>query len=403
MALPATIGDSDVRWPDYCISYIGPFVNGTDLYACLVDKTNNQIEVWRSTDGGDTWSEQDSANKPSCSAVDGRRTCYAVQSGAAFFVAYPSNSADATNIKPFSMSTNVWGTAITAGPVIQATAAPNGTFPLLYAIRSDKSHVIFYNGATQSVMGTAYTRIKIHYYNGAWNGPFDVVGSANSPLANTLPGTQIDYSARTAVLGASDRVHLFWTASTSGSLFQRSLLSGNTFASFQPVVDEAQLLVGQLNKYTCGTPTSYVQGSDTNLVIPFQVTTGPFSIGLAINRAASADQPSWGPQSISDSGHGPNSASGNMSAVLDDTTVYAFWGSNNIIYFDDDGGFGVFGTDEAWKSSIGPSGISLSRYFSSADYIGVLYNDSGTVKFDRFRIRYTSMMPNSGIIQPLVE
>lgn len=397
MPLPATVGDADAKWPNHKNSFVGPFINGTDIYACLVDTTNNQIEMWKSTDEGETWTEQDTANKPSCSATAALKTCYCAVSGDTIHVAFPSNSANAVNIKPFNMTNDTWATSITGGPVIQTNDSLVILLtPLILASRADGSFVIFYAGATQSIMGTAYERIKIHYYNGAWNGPYDVIGSANSPLSNTLPGTETNYQVGTIVKGADERVHLFFTNNSTGSVYHRALLSGNTFATGQQLFVNCDRLTG----YSIGMPVSYTSGSATHVVVPYDRLTSP---RMVVVRGDSADQPIWTSGVVADvTAHGTAAISGSVAVLTSKgVEVYIAWyaRSDDTFWLDNDQGDTIWGVDTIYSNPIRLAGYSMN-YLPLYDRIGILYNLEGTVKYDYIAIT-PILSPLSGILQPL--
>src|SRR5262245_30889999 len=72
MALPFSFS-SELKWPDHLNARLGPFESGGNLYAVLCDKTANTLEVWKSTDGGNSWAEQDAANHKSAYNAPGHR------------------------------------------------------------------------------------------------------------------------------------------------------------------------------------------------------------------------------------------------------------------------------------------------------------------------------------------
>ena len=61
--MPATIA-AGLSWSAWRNTSHGPWKIGGNHYALLVDATSNHAEMWKSTDGGNTWAEQDSANHP---------------------------------------------------------------------------------------------------------------------------------------------------------------------------------------------------------------------------------------------------------------------------------------------------------------------------------------------------
>jgi hypothetical protein len=375
MALPATIS-AGLSWPDHKNSRVGPFEAGSALYAVLVDKTNNHIECWKSTDGGDTWAEQDAANHPSSSTTANYKSVTVHQSGTALVCFIPKGSTS-IEIREFSTSSDTWGSAIT-GPTITLGAAthtnPAATPPrVLGAKRSDGSYVVVYNGATQSVMGTAYDRAKVHIRSsgGTWSGPFDLAGSPNSPIDNTLPGTQVYYHPLAVVPDASDRAHIIYKEATSGALKSRTLLSGGTFTTAQTIDG------GAYTDTSAGGGPALV---GTEIVYPYLQN----STTLGVGRATAADTPSWSTQAVSATTTSNPKLSGvNTGAVAGDgSTAHAFWPdfSTSDIWRDSDGGSGTWGTDTEWKDAVTCNAICVGAIGVG---IGVLYDDGGTVKYDR--------------------
>src|SRR3972149_5537157 len=77
------------------------------LYAVLRYSTNSDLEIWRSTDGGDTWSEQDSSNKPL--TVSYNDIAIAIDSSDVIHIIYHT-VADTVAYATFNTSSNVWVT-----------------------------------------------------------------------------------------------------------------------------------------------------------------------------------------------------------------------------------------------------------------------------------------------------
>jgi hypothetical protein len=382
MPFPNNVGNSDVKWSALINVKHGPFVVGSALYVVFPDKTNNKIEVWKSTDGGETWTEQDSAGEPSMTANVIGKTIYGctLVSGI-FYIGYSDSGLGNAAIKQFDTSTDLWGTRLDMGATGAATGVTAGPLQLYIITRSDGTHVGLHNGATETVMGTAYRRIKARYYNGTtWNGPYDVIGSANSPIANTLPGTQTHYDVRSIVLGASDRVHLFFTYS-GGGLSQRTFLSGNTFAN-QQIANGGSSTIGV---YAVGIPLTH---GSTTLLVPFYRTA---TSDLSLIEAASADVPTWTLEQISATTvSNPEFTAANPGALaINGTTIHAFWPDDTTqdIYQDNDQGTNTWQTDVEWKDAVTCNGINIETFtYSGTTYVGVLYDDGGTVKFDRYQL-----------------
>lgn len=361
MALPFSFS-SELKWSDHLNNRLGPFENGTDIYAVLIDKTANTVEVWRSTDSGSSWSEQDSANHRGTSTTATQKVVHAEKLGTTISIVYrgPSNYWHVT----FSMSSNTWGTATEAiGYAGQVNVA--GPLAMGMAVRSDGSVVTFANSAPESIMGTSYRRVTHRNFSGGtWGSNVDVGGT----------GVAAHYDMRAIVLGSSDRVHLFWTDETNLDLKHRSLTSANVLGTIQTV--HANTL-GNL-AYPVGLPV--LNGSE--VVIPFlEVGT----VDMYAARATSADTPTWSTSQLITATNAESLNSNCGALAVDSSTVYAVYpnDADQDIYVTNDGGTGTWGTEVEWKDAITCQGISITKITSA---IGVLYDDGGTVKYDAYSL-----------------
>lgn len=362
MTLPATIS-ATLSWPAYR-GEVGPFEIGGNLYAVLHVLSSSTVQVWKSTDGGNTWGEQDAAHHPTYSST----SFFATTSGTTIYIAYIATGM-VIRVIPFDTSTDLWGTATSDGPVANLMFTGSHR-PVPMARRSDGSYVVLYHGSTESVMGSSYTRVKYaRYSGGSWTSNVDVAGT----------GGQVNYDVRTVVLGSSDRVHLIWSDATNSDLKHRSLTSGNTLNGIQDI--DTSVTIGA---HSVGLPLAYVDGANTKMVIPYVDSTSE----LRAARTTSADSPTWSiTEAISaTSTSNPEHANANCGAVAaDGTTIYAFWPDDTTqdMYYDQDAGSGSWGTDTEWKDAITCNGISIGKVTGG---IGVLYDDGGTVKYDIFPI-----------------
>lgn len=368
MALPFSFS-SELKWSSHRALMHGPFENGTNLYAVLIDDTADTLEVWKSTDSGDSWSEQDSGNHKT--VVASQACCHTVQSGTTLYIAYLIAS-DVVNIVPFSMATDTYGTVITGGPTAAVAGTASALSPPILSRRSDGDYVVLHNGPTQSIMGTGYRRVLYSRHEGStWTLDTDVAGI----------DVQIHYDTRAAILGSSDRVHFFWTDATNSDLKHRSLTSANSLNTIQDV--DTSVTIGN---YTAGIPT--LNGSE--VVLPYKHSTGDLNVA----RATSADDPSWSTQTVTPAD--PESTDANPgAAAVDGSVVYVFWpdAATDDIFRDSDGGTGTWGVDVEWKDAVTCQGINIAKITNA---IGVLYNDGGTVKYDVYTLTVPVIPPGLG-------
>ena len=312
MTLPATISTA-ARWPDEPATFPGPFVNGADLYVFLGDAAAAKLRAYRSTDGGHTWAEQDAANAPAALAAGPQFDADA--SGATVYLANVL-SASSLNVLRFDMATNLWLSAV-AGPTIALSVAfdpPSMSYGVFLCRVTNTTDflVLAYQGATQSVMGTAYNRVKLHQYNvttATWTGPFDVQGSANSPAANTLPGTQAAYVVQGVVRGSGSRCHVVygndftvqqrtWNAAATGTFGAVTVISGGT--------DQAWHARG------VGRPCAFALPTTTGLAVPYApYTTSTFKVARCTDSASASLAANWTQELVT-----------NLKARGSETTLY---------------------------------------------------------------------------------
>lgn len=347
MALPAII-NSGLSWSDHKNNRLGPFENTSTghIYVVLFDKINSHLEVWRSTDNGDTWSEQDSANHPSIPTSLTYRVADVVQVSTTLHIA-TLNTSNAIIVRTFSLSTNTWGTSTAAGPVIDQSSNVDShissTAALFLAVRSDGDYIVLHQGDAEAIMGTSYRRVVYSRHEGStWT----------SDVAVSATGVQTHYDARGILMGSSDRAHLIY-AQTSGTanLIQNSLTSTNTLIS-PNAPDSTTVSSGA---YGLGVPIM----NGTQLIVPYIDSTNEF----AIAKATSADTPVWSLQDISaTTTTNPETANSNPGAVVVvGSTVHAFWVDANLetLWKDNDAGTGTWGTDTRFYTNIGNGTFTL--------------------------------------------
>lgn len=328
MPLPATI--SNGIWPDHRNANIGPRESGGNLYAPFyVFSGTMQLGMFKSTDGGETWTEQDSANRPT-GVIS---TALAVgQITTTLYVLY-TPSAVTAQIRKFDCSTDTWvalesGMA-TSPPTLNANITGAGAQPGFLIVRGDGDYVVFHNGSTENVMGSAYRRIKYsRFQSGAW--------TINVRVDNGT-GDQFHWDARAAVLGSSSRSHFFYTKSSSSLGFHKALTSANALQAEGN--DDGTLLATPTAAYCFGNPVAYVDGADTKIVVPTDNKAWRFT---------SADLPTLTTVQVYAGVSQENVTSNPSAAVVDGTTAYTFYtdASTDDLWYDNDAGSGTWGTDK---------------------------------------------------------
>jgi hypothetical protein len=382
MALPATITTA-AEWSDFRNVPLGPYESGSNLYAVLVDKTSNRLRVYKSADGGQTWAEQDSGTTVSVTSSANTKSCWTQVIGSLLYVWY-FTSQSAIAHRAFDMSTDTWGAALwslTLATSMALLSHPSSRFPVLAARRSDGSSVVAVQGATETVMGTAYRRAKIYIVTsgGTASGPFDILGSANTPLADTLPGTQADQSLRAILLGTSDLVYIFFTdGQASPPIKMRVLGSSNTFVAAAISITGATAVAGG---YDVGLPCLWTPaGGVASIALPFAFSTGGWLYVAQAPTSGAEFAANWTSVQAS-SIQAVDSANCNQIVLSDGATKrWAWWQKTGgaDLYYVADGGAGVWGTETLWKSLSGTvvQGISATKI---TDGIGILYNNASGV------------------------
>lgn len=345
MILPVTI-QSGWSWPDHKIGRVGPFEASGSLYTVLVNKTTNKLGVFKSTNSGETWAEQNSAGAPSILATTNYKTCDAILSTSTVIsVVYPLVTTGTMTIKQFNTATDLWGTASAAGIDLDGLVGggldTSGKCPLYLVARSDGSYVVYYHGAVEVISMTNYRRpayARLSAIGGIWTS-----GVAVSPT-----GSATGYECLGAVLGSSDRTHFFYRLMTSSaSPSHRSLTSAN-------VLNTAANTGGTAVSSTAVYPATHLfrrdaGGGAIEIGIGYVFTAS--SSLLLLQRATSADSPTWSSvQSIVTTTGTASVESANSnpgSFATDGTEVFAFWinDASQFIYYDRDSGTSTWGTD----------------------------------------------------------
>jgi hypothetical protein len=163
---------------------MGPFYDSTsDDYYVILQQTAStwDIEMWRSTNDGDTYTEQDSSNRPTPGGAS--QTVYGVGATGAYvpgtrriYVFYWVQTASleyTLRCTYFSCSTNTW--AGTTYDSAQACHAYSNTFNkgIDVEYRSSTDIGVYYMGQDEKVMGAAFERMNYEVFNpstNAWAG-----------------------------------------------------------------------------------------------------------------------------------------------------------------------------------------------------------------------------------------
>lgn len=205
---------------DYYCGDIGPFIDGNDnLYvvaeAAPSGSATDRIGVFRSTDNGSTWSEIDSANRPTAIA-NGLQAFTAFLDGTVLHVGtMGGESGGMTNtfdIEYQTFNTSDAGSQPDTWQIKnEAVASPEveslNNQGLDMAVRSDGDVIIAHQIPDASIMGNTYDVAGYSRREG---------GSWTSNVA-LFSGEEQNQRAPNVALGTNDRIHFLFTSTNDGT------------------------------------------------------------------------------------------------------------------------------------------------------------------------------------------
>ena len=362
MSFPVTIGVT--HYHENRLGPYGPFKHGDNLYLLAVDKTNENIEVWKSTDSGATWALQDAVNAPEMVDVAARQSCGATIDGDTLWILFHPSLGFI--FIPFDLLNNVYGTASSAPVTNSIGNLLSHGAPLWPAGLRSSNELATKARGTEAIKGTTYYRVKAVV--------LDVVTDTLSLDTAISPiGTQINHDERGIVLGSSGRTHYFWSVRNADTFHQRTLKSDNSLGTVQEIAND----IPSGNVYATGWAARYDTGTGIEIAIPYVDTSG----NLKVLRAISADDPTWTMQTVTTTA--AETAESNPASLVydDDGVLYCFFvrDDNGNIEVCNDQGTGTWTTPEAFQAAT-CKGISVGNLGTE---LGVYYSDNGTGKYNR--------------------
>lgn len=238
-----------------------------EWYTFAIDRSANKLRCYSSTNTGQTWAELDAANAPAILSTANFRNVH-VQGhigDQAIQLSYPTSST-AFAVGPFNTETNAWATpgtvTVAAMNINVSNTAPMFGLARLFTVGVD-SRMAVYQGATQSIMGSPFRRIKLTKTNGT--ATYDVVGSANTPDA-TLPGTEIHYDLRSVLMDDLGNVYIFYTRSDSSALQLRIWKTNDTFCT---ILSPATSSTSNSAAYPIGLGVNYFRSGENYVALPY--------------------------------------------------------------------------------------------------------------------------------------
>lgn len=369
------------------------YVEHTNLWTVALDKTNNKIRIYKSTDGGATWSEISASVAPLCSTGSGLKSIHVVESQLSNYeptLVAASNTGTGPVDATFSAhritpnASNDWSSE-GGGALSALNADVAGNIPRGFGRRSNTDRLVAHQGLTETVMGSARRRLKIQKFAGS-NATYDVVGSANSPAANTLPGTATHYDLRLALLDMEDRFHVFYSTSDNNNVQHRVLNPDDTFATINQI-GSTPAVCSNASAYAIGLGCNYYKNNEWRIAIMYLDSTSG-TIKVAHCKAAdSATASSWTIEQIS--ADTPEVTTSNLGCLSADSQqsgqlIAIYVKSDGTIWRTQDQGNGNWTAPVQIRSGQSVAAISA---FLTAQNLNFMYLDTSPtpdeLKFDR--------------------
>lgn len=370
MALPVTItGISTV------VACVGAYKSsGGNYYFFGRDSSGSAtLQAFKATDPTSAW-----ASVASTSLTNNILGSVSYQVGDVIhlFAATPP-STQTYRYTQFNMSTETFLTvevALSGVDTTGQTGALQGGCSIV--VRSNGNAVAFFNGAQTKKSGTNYARVYWSERTGVntWSAAVEV----DAADAN-------DHVKPVCVLGASNRVHQWWSASSVGH--QRTLLANNTLGTDTTL---------SISSNPVGSPTAVAyDSSGTIKVVVAWMSGGTTQLAAFFN---SVDNPT-----LALGTDGPGTATSVPSARLfnDGVTVYSLYrkSADSDLYTIKSTDHGDHWTTDTnvFAATVGAADANLSvcgTTYQRGTFIvaGYIANDNGTLKYNEAALRDTSVV-----------
>jgi hypothetical protein len=185
-----------------------------NYYFLGVDSTNNYaLDVYKATDPTSSWSQVTTVSTTSNLAIS---DIAAYQVGDNLHIALAITNSTNTDYRyyVYSLATESF---TTSNEAIQTAIATNSFRDCSIVVRSSGDVIVIYSGAAESIMGTAYSRVRYaRRVSGVWTTAVFVDAQGS-----------VSWVQPECCLGASDRSHLFWSENAASTVYHRTLTSGN--------------------------------------------------------------------------------------------------------------------------------------------------------------------------------
>ena len=222
-----------------------PFEYGGNLYVLGADSVNNIMRMLRSTDGGTTWNELDSANAVDLSVAPYASISVALGWGACvdgtqLLIFIPSrtglNAFGNIILKKFNLAAGLWGPATTPGSqpgvfTTQASGSPNRQTFVQPIRRGAGDFILVTYGPLELVFGVLRSRIRVVAFDGTnFGATFDVPNQAGNAKTYLCVGNAVD---------STGRIHICYIDTLNAFLactnYSVTFLPGNTFGTTKTI------------------------------------------------------------------------------------------------------------------------------------------------------------------------
>lgn len=369
-----------------------------DFYAFAVDKTNNKLRAYRTTNTGASWTEQDSTNAPSTNSSATLRSVYVqrnVGDLSKIWVLY-SSAANTLDWVFLGVAT-AGGTWAQSAPEIQPLGSltlntnVSGQAPFMGGVNSGgvlgttAKATVAYQGATEINMGNPWRRVKLNAWDGSgWGVVWDVVGSANTPSV-TLPGTGINYDLRWAGMDPLGNTHIIYSKSDTSTLQYRKFKADGTFTTINTMNGA---VASATANYPVGQPIFYYQAPDWFIAVPYIDNTSNTLKIARCNVTTTETSANW---TITEAVAANAEVTASNPAVLatedlqgNKLLLWRVTPTTKTLNFTHDGGSNTWATEVPWRSGQVVEGISAQPM---EDGGGLMYLDTAPatdeLRYDR--------------------
>jgi hypothetical protein len=177
--------------------------------------SGNHPMAWKSTNGGLTWTEMDSSNRPTAQDLEG--SWVAMDGTTIIFVITRD---DTVWWCPFNTSTDTWGTQETIDTGLSSSGVEQYAS---FTKNNDGTYWIFYS----DTLGGANNQIAYRKRTGT-----NTYGTKSTAIGGS---TSVSYTAPSVVKGASDVTHIFYKDDTNNNLLYKTLSAAGTLSSVTTV------------------------------------------------------------------------------------------------------------------------------------------------------------------------